>query len=201
MAGGQVDQRRRESELTDGALVSAVRAGDERAFEALLLRHEGRVMRLLRLLGVPGADREDVAQEVFLRVFRHLAGFRRGRPFAAWIYRITVNAAHDYRERAGRRLRREGPWDPAFDESPDGRPGAREQLDLEDSRRRLERAVARLSERERTVFVLCQLEELATRDVAQALGINAITVRRHLSRARERVQAILTEEDEKLSAG
>jgi RNA polymerase sigma-70 factor (ECF subfamily) len=196
-----VDRRRRESEVTDGALVSAARRGDTQAFEALLLRHEGRVLRLLRLFGIPAADREDVAQEVFVRVFRHLRGFRPGRSFTGWIYRITVNAAHDYRHDARRRAQREDAWDPAYEASPDGRPGAGELLELEDSRRGLERTLERLSGRERAVFVLCELEELSTREVARALGINAITVRRHLGRARDRLRALLAERQKRPSAG
>ena len=192
---------RREGEVTDAALVSAARAGDERAFEALLLRHEARVLRLLRLLGVPPDDRDDVAQEVFIRVFRHLGGFRTGRPFTAWIYRITVNAAHDQRNHARRVGRREQPWEPAHAESPDRRRGAEELIDLERRRQRLERTLERLSERERAVFVLCQLEELATREVARSLGISTITVRRHLSRARARLQEILGPEGKKVSCG
>ena len=65
-ADGTDDDRR------DEALVVAAREGDERSFELLLTRHEGRVLRVLRLLGIDENDREDVAQEVFVRVFRHL---------------------------------------------------------------------------------------------------------------------------------
>ena len=200
-SGGQMN-RRRESELTDAALVGAVRAGDERAFEALLLRHEGRVLRLLRLLEVSPADREDVAQEVFVRVFRHIGGFRSGRPFEAWVYRITVNAAHDHRRHSRRRDRREVAWDEACDAAPDPRHGAEAIFDRKQARRRMESALAGLSERERAVFVLCHFEGLDTPQVARALGISSITVRRHQSRARDRLRAILSAyPQEKLSAG
>jgi RNA polymerase sigma-70 factor (ECF subfamily) len=196
-----VDDRRHESEVTDGALVGAARAGDQTAFEALMLRHENRVLRLLRLLGVPAPDQEDVAQEIFVRVFRHLRGFRPGRSFSAWVYRITLNAAHDHRRSLHRRGSREGAWDEACAESPDRRPGAVELLDRRDARQRLEGALERLSERERAVFVLCEMEELTTREVARALGINAVTVRRHLGRARQHLRLLLTEQRRKSSAG
>jgi len=198
-----VSGRRPESEVTDGALVRAARRGDELAFEALLLRHEKRVLRLVRLLGVPDADRDDVTQEVFVRVFRHLASFRTGRTFASWIYRITVNAVHDHRQRARRTSGHEDAWSGAHDRMlvDDGQ-NAAELVDREESRRQLDHALAELSERERSVFVLCELEELSTREVARALGINAITVRRHLGRARERLKAwILTQRQKNWSAG
>jgi RNA polymerase sigma-70 factor (ECF subfamily) len=176
----------------DDALVAAARAGDASAFGILLERHQSRVFRVLRLLGVADGDREDVAQEVFVRVFRHLGGYRRGRSFTGWLFRIAVNAAHDHRRRDHRRRRDEVDWGEGPPEMAAGAPGPGEVLDTVDLRNRLERAVRFLSERERTVFVLCELEEQSSREVARALGITTITVRRHLGRARRRLQQILS---------
>jgi RNA polymerase sigma-70 factor (ECF subfamily) len=166
--------------------VAAAQEGDVRAFEALLSAHESKVLRVLRYLGVPASDREDVAQEVFVRVFRHLGGFRRGRPFGAWVYRITVNAAHDWRLRCGA-APEEVPWT----EDAGRIPGSGPDPDLA---RRLLAGLAGLSERERAVFVLRELEGLETSEVARALGITSITVRRHLGLARDRLRRLLDEE-------
>jgi RNA polymerase sigma-70 factor (ECF subfamily) len=162
----------------DAALADAACAGDVRAFEALVRRHESRVLRVLRLLGVPLQEREDVAQEVFLRVFRHLATFDRKRSFSSWIYKVSVNASHDWRDRATNHV---------------GLASAPELLThpQEDLARRLEVALASLTDREREVFVLKELEGLETEEVARSLGLNAITVRRHLSLARERLRKVL----------
>jgi RNA polymerase sigma factor (sigma-70 family) len=188
----RAEERRLDSDdRRDEELVLAVLAGDERSFEALLGRHESRVLRITRLLGVPPDDREDVAQEVFVRVFRFLGGFKTGRPFAGWVYRITVNAVHDYRSRSGRRRRDEVGWLPSLDGTvAEAGPSGSVDGNL-DLRRRLEAALAILSERERAVFVLKELEGLETRDVARTLGITGITVRRHLGRARRSLQRIL----------
>jgi RNA polymerase sigma-70 factor (ECF subfamily) len=177
-----------DPEAGDEALVSAAREGDRRAFETLIDRHEGRVLRTLRLLGVSLQDREDVAQEVFLRVFRHLDGFRRGRSFRGWLYRLTVNAAHDHRARLRRRAEGEAPWRSDLEgvAGAGGVPGEGAEL-----RRALEKALGRLSERERAVFVLKELEGMETAEVARALGVTRVTVRRHLSLARRRLRAIL----------
>ena len=175
---------------TDDDLVRAAAGGEERAFEILLSRHESTVLRVLRLLGVRAADREDVAQEVFLRVFRYLGAFRPGRPFGGWIYRITVNASHDYHNRLGRRRRDEAEWREDLEETAAYAGGALRDEDL-DLRRRLLAGLAVLTERERAVFVLCEIEGLATREVARALGITRITVRRHLGRARRSLQVEL----------
>jgi len=172
-------------EPSEAELVSAALAGDVRAFEALLARNERKVLRVLRLLGVPAQDRDDVAQEAFLRAFRHLDGFRPGRPFGAWIYRVAVNAAHDHLASAARRRRDEAPWDPGLEERAVKRTRG---IDLAS---RLEAALEALTERERAVFVLLELEGLDTLEVARALGITRITVRRHLGLARARLRAIL----------
>lgn len=184
----------------DEALVAQVLDGNQRAFESLLRRHEPRVLRVLRLLGVPSEDKEDVAQEVFVRVFRFLGGFKPGNPFAGWVYRIAVNAVHDYRGRVGRRRRDEAEWTPGLEDlaAEGARPDRRDfEMDL---RRRLDLAMNVLSERERAVFVLRELEGLTTREVARSLGITGVTVRRHLGRARRSLQkALESEESEKNS--
>jgi RNA polymerase sigma-70 factor (ECF subfamily) len=175
----------------DATLVEAARRGEVRALERLLDRHEGAVLRTLRYLGVPLQDREDVAQEIFIRVFRHLRGFRRGQEFGGWLYRITVNAAHDYGSRRGRTSLTESPWSEEGEGEEQHR-GPRPELRVE-----LERALEALGERERTIFVLREIEGLDTRDVARALGITSITVRRHLSRARRHLRDLLSGEGEK----
>ena len=170
-------------------LIEAAREGNARAFEKLLALHESRVYRVLRLLGVPRGDRDDVAQDAFLRIFRGLNGFTRGRRFDSWVYKISVNAAHDWREQSDRRRRDEAPWDGARDDlRVHDAPGAAEQLDLA---RRLEAALALLSERECAVFVLIEMEGMERGEVARTLGITGITVRRHLSLAKERLRRAL----------
>jgi len=184
--------------VSDDALVRAARAGDERAFEALLVRHEAGVLRVLRLLGVRRDDREDVAQEVFVRVFRHLDGFRTGRPFGAWTWRIAVNATHDWRAGSARERRTAAAaWEAGPESTVSTDPGPGDGLEATDLRRRLEAALDHLSERERAVFVLLEMEGLTAREVAGALSITSITVRRHLGRARERLQRVLAEAAEK----
>jgi len=187
---------RDQQDPSDEALVEAARSGRVQAFETLLDRHQGRVLRILRFLGIPAQDREDVAQEIFVRVFKHLSGFRTGQEFGAWIYRVTVNAAHDHRGRAGRRARGEGVWETDTNWT-DPRPDPEKAAFQRELRDELDRALESLTERERTIFVLREIEGLESREVARALGITGITVRRHLSRARRRLREILGEGGEK----
>jgi RNA polymerase sigma-70 factor (ECF subfamily) len=177
-----------EPDATDESLVAAARAGDVRAFEGLLLRHEARVLRVLRYLRVAPSDVEDVAQEVFIRVFRHLKGYRPGGSFEGWIYRMTVNAAHDHRRRRATDSGPEVPWTEAASGARDPHPGPAENADQAELKGRLEAALETLTERERAIFVLREIEGLETGAVARALGITSITVRRHLGLARGRLR-------------
>jgi len=177
-----------DDEVPEPSLIEAARGGDARAFETLLKRHEARVFRVLRLLGVAAADRDDVAQNVFLRMFRSLDGFRAGRPFSSWVYKIAANAALDWRVQSDRKRREEAPWDEAIDEA--ARAPEAGQLELS---RRLEAALDTLSERERAVFVLVEMEGIERADAARALGITRITLRRHLGLAKARLRLGLGE--------
>jgi RNA polymerase sigma-70 factor (ECF subfamily) len=172
---------------TDGSLAEAAQGGDVRALETLLDRHEAKVLRVLGFLGVAAQDREDVAQEIFIRVFKHIGSFRRGLPFGAWLYRVTVNASHDYRRRGERTGQDEVSWTEGLDVADEGS-GPAEALRHAELQQALHDALDRLSERERAVFVLREIEGLESADVARALGITRITVRRHLGRARRRLQ-------------
>lgn len=182
-----------DSDPSDESLVAMAAEGNREALDSLLRRNEARVLRVLRLMGVPASDREDVAQDVFLRVFQHLSGFRAGNSFGGWLYRITVNASNDYRGRAARRRKDESGWVAGLEEAASGAPGQTRELESRGEWRRIERALESLSPRERAVFVLSELEELDTRQVARALQITSITVRRHLVRARKHLQRILAE--------
>src|SRR5690349_3915623 len=86
------DQRREDDEL-----VRRLRAGEEAAYETLLARFQQPAYNLaFRLLNDPG-DASDAVQEVFLKVFRNVRHFRRQSSLKTWIYRITVNEAHNQR--------------------------------------------------------------------------------------------------------
>jgi RNA polymerase sigma-70 factor (ECF subfamily) len=202
-AGGQaaVSERRTDSGSdvpSDESLVEAAQRGEVRALDALLSRHQDRVLRLTRLLGVPPQERDDVAQDVFIRVFRHIDSFRRGNPFSGWLYRVTVNVVHDHRRRTARSAAREEAWAGSDEDNrADDAPGPQASLEDRELARRLESALAHLTERERAVFVLREMEGLDSLEVARTLGVTRITVRRHLGLARRRLRTVLAGDEKK----
>ena len=173
---------RDDDDLTD--LIRAAAGGDRRAFEDLVLRKRERVVRTAFQITGNLEDAKDVAQGVFLRLWRVLQRFDLTKRFDTWLYRITVNAAIDsIRERgpkgilqalpedAGERLR-----DPSF--RPD------EAFDLRQLQGAFFRLAARLAPRQRATFVLKEIEGLGTDEIARALGVTESTVRNHLLQAR-----------------
>jgi RNA polymerase sigma-70 factor (ECF subfamily) len=183
--------------VPDGDLVASCRTGDPEAFTRLVCLHEGMVVNLAaRLLGEVEEAR-DVAQEVFLQVFRTLARFEGRSTLRTWIYRITVNQCHNRRRFWHRRRRdRETPLEdcalplPAPASSSSGSPYDAT-LRLERARQ-VQAALLELRFEHRSVLVLREVEGLSCQEVAAALGVPEGTVKSRLSRAREAMRHKLT---------
>ena len=180
-------------EPSDETLVARAAGGDDFAFETIVTRYQARVFRLACRL-TSETDAPDVLQETFLQVYRHLPSFRGESQFRTWLYRIASNAALMHRRAATRR--RAEPLDaflPRFDAN--GRHActpaelqvaarADELLDRQFLADKTREIIAQLPDVYRDAFVLRDLEELPTEEVANALGITAATVRQRVHRAR-----------------
>jgi RNA polymerase sigma-70 factor (ECF subfamily) len=178
----------------DEALAGRAAAGEEPAFEELVTRFQSRVYRLaLRLTGNEG-DAKDVLQEAFLAAYRGLPGFRAQARFSTWLYRIATNAAlMQRRARSRRPVESLEAYLPRFDG--EGRHAcepadflaasrAEEMLDRKLLAEKARSGLDRLPEIYRDAFVLRDLEELSTAEVADILGIDAAAVRQRVHRAR-----------------
>lgn len=182
------------TKLSDEALIDAILGGSESAFEQLVGRHQDRLFGLLRRLVKDQFAVEDLAQEVFVKVFQKLHTFNRDSAFFTWVYRIAVNAATDYLERQGRRKLRLVEDISVLDFSArDTRRereadlgGAAAPLMEEELRRVTREILADLPEKYRTILVLREYEELSYTDIAEVLGCSMGTVESRLFRARKR---------------
>jgi RNA polymerase sigma-70 factor (ECF subfamily) len=170
------------------ALVDSCRAGDPVAFASLVRLHEGMVFSLsARLLG-DAEEARDVAQEVFLQVYRQLGRFEGRSSLKTWIYRIAVNQCHNRRRfwHRRRRDREEGlEAVPAEAAGAGGGSSPYEEARLGERARRVQAALLQLSFEHRLVLVLREVEGLTCEEVAAALGVPEGTVKSRLSRARE----------------
>jgi RNA polymerase sigma-70 factor, ECF subfamily len=186
-AGGSGDD-------SDEALATRAVAGDASAFESIVTRYQARVYRLgFRLTGSE-SDAADMLQDTFLHAYRHLSSFRGESRFGTWLYRIATNAALMQRRAHARRPAESlDAFLPTFDEAGIHR-ATPEELTVTDrieeliDRRALadqaRAAIERLPDAYRVAFVLRDLEDLPTAEVAQVLGIGPAAVRQRVHRAR-----------------
>lgn len=178
---------------TETGLVESCRRGDAEAFARLVSLHEGMVFNLAARLVGDAEEARDIAQEVFLQVFRTLPRFEGRSSLKTWIYRIVVNHCHN-RQRWWRRRRREAsrpledltPADEAqVSAAATGRPGPYEQAEQHERAEKVQAALQQLSFDHRAVLALKEIEGLSVEAVAAALGVAEGTVKSRLARARE----------------
>lgn len=151
-----------------------------RRFELLLAEHQQRVLRIAyRLLGKL-EDAQDACQEVFLRLLKNLDKIEGDPQF--WLYRVTVNICNDHYRRKPYLM--ETP--PAIQYA-DPAPRADRILEQDERKSLLLAGIARLPEREREAIVLRDIEGLTTREVAQILGVEEVTVRAHICAGRAKL--------------
>lgn len=191
------DSRERQAlvEMPDRDLAVRARGGDLLSFEALVLRKTPVVISLARRIVGNGEDARDVAQLVFLRVWGELHRYDERYSLNTWLYRIATNLSIDFlrsarsREKAHGatlhlvRAREESTAAEATRGAEDG-----ELAEL------FENVSGRLSEKQKAVFVLKELEDCETREIAEILRCGESTVRNHLFNARR----ILRREMERL---
>ncbi|HEY2408244.1 MAG TPA: sigma-70 family RNA polymerase sigma factor [Polyangiaceae bacterium] len=161
--------------------------GDVRAWRELHAHFLPVAGAFLRKLGVRESELEDATQEVFLQLFRYLPRFRREAELSTWLYRLCITQARHARRRArvNEALSRILPFLP----TPNlvSTPSLPEHV----ARARIEQALAQLSEGERTVFVLYEMEGVSGKEIAQITEIPEASVWRRLHYARKRVRVAL----------
>lgn len=201
---------RREPDPPDEALLARARSGDERAFAAIVARHEGRVAATaIGMLG-PGDEAEEVGQETFIRLYRSLDRFRGDASLATYLTRIAMNLSLTALRRRRSWLARFVPAaaGPAPPEPTGPRTGPRieamsdagggdalESLVREERRERVRAALEELKPEHRAVVVLRWIEGLSTRETADALGVPEGTVMSRLYRAMDRLETALEDDD------
>lgn len=187
--------------VSDRALAERHRYGDPEAFAEVYRTYEELVFNLsLRLSGDP--DRAaDLTQEVFLRVYRHLEGFRGRSSLKTWIYRVTINHC---RSRLRRRPLRFEPLERSGDdggdvvaEVADARRGPEELAMARDAGRLVQQALGELPRSFREAVVLRDIEELSYEEIAEVVGVRIGTVRSRIARGRRRLSDLLTEREER----
>src|SRR5689334_17080915 len=190
--------RERLQAMDDSAVVTAFLGGEERAFSELVTRYQTRLLNFIyRTIG----DREkaeDLVQEVFIRVYRHLHRFDRSKKFSTWVYTIASNLAkNELRNRSRNPLvlfqaitkNWQDEERPLQFEDEANRPD--DLYRKRDVREKVEEAVEQLPEHHRNVFVLRELEGKSYEEIAEITNTNLGTVKSRLNRARNSFAEII----------
>ena len=175
---------------TDQALVESVQKGDKRAFDALVIKYQSRIVKeITRYLHDP-VESLDVAQEAFIKAYRALPNFRGDSAFYTWLYRIAINTAKNHLVSMGRRPPQddieaseaeyyEGPSALKDTASP-------ENMVLRDEIEQvIFSAIETLPDDLRTAITLRELEDMSYEEIAEAMDCPIGTVRSRIFRARE----------------
>lgn len=182
--------------FSDAELVTQARAGDKFAYDALVLRHAPVVLGFLSArLNLPG-HAEDLAQDVFLSAYAHLATLRDPDLFAAWVMRITQNRLTSYLRSHARNRETPVALDTPCGNSPadcvsDSAPTPAEQVSEKQTRHVVLEEIARLSEKYREVVAARLIREESTEEVAGRLNLTPEAARMRLLRGMEKLRKAL----------
>ena len=174
----------------DRALVEAAARGSREAFDELVRRHQAAIVTLARVLTSGRGDPEDLAQDVFVRAWRSLRGFRGESTFRTWLHRVAINVIRTSLSKQGRLMRifvsresEEGVPEPSSGEEPLDATLARRQV--------IDRALATLPDELRVAVTLRDMQGLDYKEIAAALDVPIGTVESRIFRARQKLKPLL----------
>jgi RNA polymerase sigma-70 factor (ECF subfamily) len=179
----------------DTDLISRAAGGDSSAFQALVERHRSMVYRVAYQFAGNHHDAEDIAQEVFIKVYRSLGRFRQDSQLTSWMYRIVMNACIDHRRR--HRPAVAAPFGEEAEQrmlnTPEDMPGPEERAYAGELGQVLESEIGRLPNGQRVVFIMRHHQGMKLCEIAEALGLAEGTVKRQLHAAVHRLRQALTQ--------
>ena len=178
---------------SDTETIQQVLEGNTAMFELLMRRYNERVYRAARSIVRDEQEAEDVMQQAYVNAFTHLRQFTGSAQFSTWLTRIAINEALA-------RVRRQGRYEALDDHSTveplmstNAAPSPERQAFAGELRGLLESAIDALPDGMREVFVLREVEELSTSEVAECLGVSEDVVKTRLSRGRATLRQLLME--------
>jgi RNA polymerase sigma-70 factor (ECF subfamily) len=181
-------------EPTDAELISAALGGDPASFEPLVRKYQPRVFATARRYARRESEVEDIVQEVFIKAFQKLDGFRGEAPFEHWLMRLAVRTCYDFLRRHQRNRETvfteltepESDWLDRFVVEPD-----RASEDADAARAVIDKLLSRLSPPARLVVTLLEIEEKSVKEIAALTGWSVPVVKVRAFRARAEMRKIL----------
>jgi len=179
----------------DNQLVEGLRAGNREVYRILVEKYHVKVIRTCKGFVHSTADAEDIAQEVFIEVFRSVDRFRGESELSTWIYRIAVNRSLNFLRSSARRKvisfftgqsdERES-WLPEKEAGPESNPD--QNMIRSEQARALEKALSLLPENQRTAFVLNKYDDIPYKEIADIMNLSIGSVESLIFRAKQNLQ-------------
>ncbi len=187
------------SSQEDRVLIERFKSGDETAFGKLVEKHAGRAYQIAYSILGSRQDAEEVAQDVFIRIYRALPKFRGDSEFTTWMYRIAMNLARNkYRWNKSRGSQRNVSIDAPVEGAEEGdgrrldvvegRPPPDEEVSLDELETQALAELENLPELYRQALTLRNIDELSYEDIADLLGCKLGTIKSRIARAREELR-------------
>jgi RNA polymerase sigma factor (sigma-70 family) len=189
------NQRRSEEDAEDVRLMRLVARGDSSAFEKVIERHQSLVAgTVARMLG-SNSDVEDIAQQVFIRVWKSARRYVPRAKFTTWLLKITRNLVFNEMRRARRRAQVPLQSEPGAEEIPlkdETNPAPDASLLEDELKRAIEQAIMQLPESQRMALILRRYEQLSYEQIAEVLDLSVPAVKSVLFRARTELRSRLS---------
>jgi RNA polymerase sigma-70 factor, ECF subfamily len=159
--------------------------GQVQGFEALVRKYQNRVLNIVYSLIGQDRESEDIMQEVFMKVYHHLDGFKKNSRFLTWLYRITVNTTYDFLRKRKYLVNDEEQLKLSVSQMP----GPREALLAREKETIIQDALGKIPLKFRAAVVLKDIEDLSYQQIAEILHCSIGTVESKIYRARQFLKA------------
>ncbi len=180
-------------------LLEQARAGKDDALEQLVRAVYPSVRRWALVLTGDPADAEDLTQDVLIQVIRRLDSFRGDSRFTSWVYSVTRNAAADVHRKRQRRTQIMDHPEADVAVRPSFDPDPQQRMEAAWTRELVRAFFAELPERQRSVLDLADFQGHSSPEIAEMLGIEPVSVRAHLFKARRRLRTLILERHPELA--
>ncbi|TCZ73404.1 RNA polymerase sigma factor [Paenibacillus albiflavus] len=174
-------------QLTDEQIIEQVRQGQMEVYRMLVDRHQGYIYTIIRQMVDHTETAEDLTQEVFVKMYRSIEGYRGDAKLTTWLYRLTVNVVQDYRRSLKRRplqsaMAKVKDWLSYNEAQPEEQIISREERDLK------WQLIAELPDKYRLILILHYLKEFSYQEIAEITQMPIKTIETRLYRAKKMLQ-------------
>lgn len=183
--------------MSDRELIEKILAGNEHLFRLLVTKYKGRLVSVIYSFCGPNCDYEDIAQNVFVKVFRSLNKFRFDSSFSTWLYKIAINESITFSKKTktgtisiNEKIGTDKEIELA-DILPDSSQAIEESLLKQETQKLIQKAMLSLKDKYRTILILKDIEDLSYEEIAKVMDISLDKVKVWLFRARQNLREII----------